>query len=216
MSNLSIKAAFREDKFNLKMIMMLFIMLDFFLYPIFNDLNITNQFFYLVLFEVSLLLSLMYGLRGQGRYKQMMVQLQSIALNTDMTMEEREARLVGLIHHACLELGHIYEERNIKYRLFTKKNEKFKIDKKVKGGKIMKIDEIVWKQIGYSIVGIWGVAGILILDILYTLNLRPLWITAILGVWYILDAFIGFYIHYIFKLEALKTEIKEEIKALET
>jgi len=122
MSNLTLKAAVKEDKFNLKMIFTLFFLIDLFLYPIFIDRLL--EFFYLVMFQLSLLISLLYGLRGQGKYKNMMISLQSIARNREMDVDERESRLVSMIHHACLELGFVYEERNEEYGLFkfTKKN----------------------------------------------------------------------------------------------
>lgn len=112
MSNLSLKAAFKEDKFNLKTILVIFILIDLFVLPIIVDYHLWNHFFYLVLYETSILTSLMFGLRGLGKYKNMMISLQSIARNREMSVDERESRLVSMIHNACLELGYIYQERN--------------------------------------------------------------------------------------------------------
>lgn len=112
MSNLSLKAAFREDKFNLKTILVMFILIDLFVLPIIVEYHLWNHFLYLVLYEISIIISLMFGLRGLGKYKNMMISLQSIARNKEMDVNERESRLVSMIHHACLELGFIYEERN--------------------------------------------------------------------------------------------------------
>ena len=116
MSNLSLKSAFKEDKFNLKLVSILFILVDLFLIGAIDLIF----FFYLVLYQVSLIVALMFGLRGQGKYKTMMLSLQAIARNRDLSIDERETRLVAGIHHHCLELGYIYEERNKSYGLFTK------------------------------------------------------------------------------------------------
>ena len=214
MSNLSLKAAFREDKFNLKTIGVLFILVDLSIVSIFIGLNIMVQFLYLLLYQVSLIFALMVGLRGQGKYKAMMLSLQSIARNRDLSIDEREKRLVNGIHHHCLELGYIYEERNEEYGLF-KSNKKSitgkasivanpdtKKTKNLGGEKRMIWDDIVWKQFGYLIVGVWGFVGILLLDLLINLwDFSPLSIITIEGIWYCLDGFIFFYIHYIFKIE---------------
>jgi hypothetical protein len=148
----------------------------------------------------------MVGLRGQGKYKAMMLSLQTIARNRDLSIDEREKRLVNGIHHHCLELGYIYEERNEKYGLFKKKiMNSEKVPKKTKNKEVKKRmiwDDIVWKQFGYMIVGVWGFVGILLLDLLINLwDFSPLSIITIEGIWYVVDAFIFFYIHYVFKIE---------------
>ena len=207
MSNLSLKAALREDKFNVKTIAVILILIDISLFSFFFDFNMLSEFFYLVLYQASIILALLFGLRGQGRYKSMMIQLQSIARNRDLDIDERDNRLVSMIHHACLELGYIYEERNKEYGLFTKKIEK--VPKKTKNLEVKRrliFDEVVYKQIGYMIVGIWGFLGVALLELLVNwLNVAPLWIIAIEGMWYVFDAFILFYIHYIFRIEPKKT-----------
>ena len=127
MSNLSLKSAFKEDKFNLKTVSVLFFLVDI---SLIGSIEL-RYFFYLVLYQVSLIITLMFGLRGQGKYKTMMLSLQSIARNRALSIDEREMRLVNGIHHYCLELGYIYEERNKEYGLIfnkkkvKKKNEKF-------------------------------------------------------------------------------------------
>lgn len=112
MSNLSLKAAFKEDKFNLKTITVIFILINLFILPVIVEYHLWNHFFYLILYEISILTSMMFGLRGQGKYKNMMISLQSVARNREMGVDERESRLVSMIHNACLELGYIYQERN--------------------------------------------------------------------------------------------------------
>lgn len=219
-SNLSIKASFKDERFNLKTIVVMFIIVDLFLVPTMFQQGLMVNLFYLIIFQVSLLISLMYGLRGQGKYKAMMAELQIIARNLDMDVNERDTRLVSLIHHGCLELGFIYEERNEQYGLdFGKKimNGKNKKREKIiknnkKGGKKkmgkLIIDEIVWKQIGYMIVGIWGFLGLALLDLLInSWAWSLLWIVTIQGIWYCLDVFFLFYIRYIFKLEVILTPV---------
>ncbi len=213
MSNLSLKAAFREDKFNLKTIAVLFILVDLSIVSIFIGLNIMVQFLYLLLYQVSLIFALMVGLRGQGKYKAMMLSLQSIARNRDLSIDEREKRLVNGIHHHCLELGYIYEERNEEYGLFKfnhkKKEEVPKKTKNLGGRKRMIWDEVVWKQFGYMIVGIWGLFGFVLWLFLDTLGLHWALIIFLAGAWEFIDVFILFYIHYVFKIEP-------EVATLET
>ncbi len=62
------------------------------------------------------------------------------------------------------------------------------------------MDEVVWKQIGYTLVGILGFLGTGIVEWINALGISPFWIVSLVGCWYILDAFLLFYIHYIFKL----------------
>lgn len=173
--------------------------------------------FFLAIYQASIIISLMVGMKGQGRYKQAMGELQSIARDKSLTVDEREHMLVMQIHHQFLELGHIYVERNKKYGLnyFTKKKKEKKIvtknpslegkkTKKLGVKKRVKIDEVVWKQIGYLIVGVWGFLGIALLDgLLHLWMFSPFWILTITGIWYCIDAFILFYIHYVFNIEPI-------------
>ena len=225
MSNLGLKAAFKEDKFNLKTIAVLFVLVDLSIVPIFIGLNIMVQFLYLLLYQVSLIFALMVGLRGQGKYKAMMLSLQTIARNRDLSIDEREKRLVNGIHHHCLELGYIYEERNEKYGLF--KSTKNKVPKKTKnlGGErkvsLLIIDEVVWKQIGYALVSLWELFGPVIALFLAELKFHWMIILFLAGAWEIFGAFVLFYIHYIFKLETVsdtqerKVAIENELKELD-
>lgn len=63
------------------------------------------------------------------------------------------------------------------------------------------MDNIIKKQIGYLIAGIWAAWGLAILAILLDLAPSPLWIGAIEGTWYAIDAFMIFFIHYYFNIE---------------
>ena len=234
MSNLGLKAAFKEDKFNLKTIAVLFVLVDLSIVPIFIGLNIMVQFLYLLLYQVSLIFALMVGLRGQGKYKAMMLSLQTIARNRDLSIDEREKRLVNGIHHHCLELGYIYEERNEKYGLFksTKNNltgsNPVRVPKKTKklGGErkvsLLIIDEVVWKQIGYALVSLWELFGPVIALFLAELMFHWMIILFLAGAWEIFGALVLFYIHYIFKLETVsntqerKLAIEKELEELDS
>lgn len=196
------------------MIFTLFFLIDLFLYPVFS--NRFLEFFYLIMFQLSLLISLLYGLRGQGKYKNMMISLQSIARNKDMGVDERESRLVSMIHHACLELGFIYEERKEEYGLFKFKKKTNNADaasavpKKTKNNKEenkmskLIIDEVVWKQFGYMIVGIWGMFSPVIALFLTEFSFHWAIILFLTGSWVFIDVFILFYIHYVFKIEPIE------------
>lgn len=69
----------------------------------------------------------------------------------------------------------------------------------------MIIDEVVWKQLGYTLVAVWGFLGLALLDYLLSLPLSPLWTITIEGIWYSVDGLILFYIHYIFKIIPVET-----------
>lgn len=218
MSRHSTKFVLKEDKFNLKAIIYFFILVDLSLVPF----GVWEALWYLAIYQATIIVSLMVGLRGQGRYKQAMGELQSVARNDNLTVDEREHILVQGIHHYCLELGFFYDERNKKYGLFKKKTEEngnsklsLEIKNKNKKTKIlrrekrMRIDEIVWKQVGYMIVGVWGFLGVALLELLMNVwVLSPLWIVTIEGIYYVINAFILFYVHYIFKLDPIVPPLK--------
>ena len=149
----------------------------------------------------------MVGLKGQGRYKQAMGELQSIARDKSLSVDEREHMLVMQIHHNCMELGYIALERNKKYGLnyFTKKSNKKEVTKKTKNKEVKKRmiwDEVVWKQFGYMLVGVWGFLGVALFEMLISFwVLTAFWVFAITGIWYCVDVFIFFYIHYVFNIE---------------
>lgn len=195
----------KEDRFNLKTIIYFFLLIDLFLVPF----GLWSVLWYLAIYQATIVVSLMVGLKGQGRYKQAMGELQSIARDKSLTIDEREHMLVQGIHHYCLELGTIYLERNKKYGLLFRKirnlEKEEKVTKKTKNKEVKKRmiwDEIVWKQFGYMIVGIWGFLGIGLFDVLINfLVLSMLWVWVITGIWYCLDVFIFFYIHYVFNIE---------------
>lgn len=123
MSKHSVKFVLKEDKFNLKTIIYFFILIDLYLLPF----GLITIVFWLAIYQTSIVLSLMVGMRGQGRYKQAMGELQSIARDKSLTVDEREHMLVQGVHHYCLELGTIYLERNKSYGIhLTKKKREIK------------------------------------------------------------------------------------------
>jgi len=120
MSKHSLRFVIKEDKFNIRTIIYFFILIDLSLLPF----GIWDLLWSVALYQASIIVSLMVGLRGQGRYKKAMSELQSIARNNSLTGDERAHMLVQGIHHYCLELGFFYEERNKEYGLFKKNRNK--------------------------------------------------------------------------------------------
>ena len=208
---ISMKSAVKDPKYNLKMVLGLFIMLDLFLLPIMMEYHLMVVLFYFGIYQASLLVALMYGLRGQGKYREWMMELGTIARNLGLDKDVRDTQLIALINHVCLELGFIAEQRNEEYginhfnkkQLVTKKTKNKK--KKVKNQmEITWIDEVVWKQIGYALVGIWGFLGFAVLEWIHALGFSAFWIIALVGMWYVVDALALFYIHYVFKLPQIE------------
>ncbi len=207
MSNLSLRGAFKEDKFNLKTIVVMMILLDIFLFPYIS----LKTMLFLLLYEVTILISLLYGLRGQGKYKAMMINLQSIARNKDMDINERDSRLVSMIHHACLELGYIYEERNEEYGFDFKKktNNNRQLSKKIRGVKMaITIDnEHTKKLIGWLVLDVMAAVIIFVSEFLLTAtNFTPAQAIAMIaimaGIWGAVEEWLRDY----FKLPTGPTE----------
>ena len=197
MSKHSTKFVLKEDKFNLKTIIYFFILIDLSLIPF----GVWEALFYITIYQATIIVSLMVGLKGQGRYKQAMGELQSIARDRSLTVDQREHMLVQGVHHYCLELGTIYLERNKKqFKNVTKKTKNKEVKKR------MIWDEVVWKQFGYMLVGVWGFLGVALFEMLISFwVLTPFWVFTITGIWYCVDVFIFFYIHYAFNIEPITT-----------
>lgn len=119
--NKNMKQAFKEDRLNLRTVAIILLLVDIFLFPMFFGLGLYEDYLFLLLYESSIILGLMIGIRGQGRYRAMMLDLRAIAANKDFDADERDARIVPLIHHCCLELGISAEMRNEEYGLHKKK-----------------------------------------------------------------------------------------------
>lgn len=198
MSKHSLKFVIKEDKFNLKTIIYLFILIDLFLIPF----GLWLALWYLMIYQASIIVGLMIGLRGMNKYKLAMGELQSIARDKSLTVDQREHMLVQGIHHYCLELGTIYMERLDDYK------KKLKNLKEV----IKRMDDFMLKEIMRFIAGIWAGFGLIFLDILIMFELRPLWITGLVFIFYIGDFFFWLIMeHYygIFKEEIEPIQIGE-------
>ena len=205
----STKFVLKEDKFNLKTIIYFFILIDLSLIPF----GVWEALFYITIYQATIIVSLMVGLRGQARYKQAMGELRSIARDKSLSIEAREHMLVMGVQHYFLELGFIYDDRLKKYGLnyFKKKNNlpTKEVTKKTKNKEVKKRmiwDEVVWKQFGYMLVGVWGFLGVALFEMLISFwVLTPFWVFTITGIWYCVDVFIFFYIHYAFNIEPITT-----------
>lgn len=197
MSNLSLKAALGEGKFSVRTVIYIVLMMDFSTFPFLIEAGLWMPVILMFASQISLVLGLLVGLRGQGRYREMMIQLQSIARNRDLSLEEREARLVANIHHACLELGYIYQERNEEYGLnfnSKKKNNPNRQISKIKTEVNTKLNEIAIRQIFLWVAAIWAGFGLGLADMLVLFELRPAWIAAIMVAWYAADGLFFWYL----------------------
>jgi hypothetical protein len=221
MSNLSLRSALQEDKFNLKVIITVMALVDLFFFPFIMDHGLYKEFFYLIVYEVSIVLSFLFGLRGQGKYKAMMISLQSIARNKDMDINERDTRLVAMIHHACLELGYIYEERNEELGLdFTKKRSYKKKKKEREGNKIkirgvIKLEDPTLRLLGWLVLDVMAAVIAFISEFLVVgTNFSPIQIAAMIavmvGVWAVVEEMLRKY----FKLPPKKSEPEPEPQPL--
>ena len=189
MSKHSLKYNVNQRKFSLKFIFYLFVLLDLMLY--FSiPLGIFGQ---LLIWEIFTFLGLLIGMRGQVRYKELVWDL--IAIRQDPQYNDKEElrgfRLARHIDHACIEWDLWYQEQQHKNNNNNKKEVKNNMSKLI-------IDEVVWKQIGYTLVGLWGLFGLVLAYILDIFLFHWVLIIFITGAWELLDVFVLFYIHYIF------------------
>ena len=171
-----------ENRFSLRNIIYLFILLDIFLLYYVG----IEPVMMLVAYEATLIFGLLLGLRGQGKFKQIMINLEGIARNKKLSIDEREHKLVMGVHHHFLELGYLYEERNKEYGLHKKKQKK---TKNKRGVKSMALKEKTIIEIMRAIALMWVSFGLGLTDILIYFGLSPLWIMAIVGVYYVIDLF---------------------------
>ena len=171
-----------RNRFNIRTIIYLFILIDLFLIY-YVTIKIILM---LISYEGAIIITLLLGLRGQGRFKEIMTDLEGIARNKKITVDEREHELVMGVHHYFLELGYLYEERNKEYGLHKKKLKKTKNNRGVKN---MALKEQTIIEILRAIAGMWLFLGLGLLDILMYFGLSPLWILAIVGIFEIADLF---------------------------
>lgn len=213
MSKHGLKYNVNQRKFSLKFIIYLFVLLDLMLY--FNiPFNIFGQ---LLMWEIFTFMGLLIGMRGQVRYRELVWDL--IAIRNDPQYNDKEElrgfKLARHIDHACIEWDLWYQEQQIKISKKNKKTPGKLIDlpnklpgeKKTKNLGVKKsmskliIDEVVWKQIGYSLVSVWELFMPVIALILEGLNFHWIIILFLVGAWGIFGALVMFYIHYVFNLE---------------
>lgn len=202
MSKHSLKYNVNQRKFSLKFIFYIFVLLDLMLY-----FSISPDIFgQLLIWELFTFLGLLIGMRGQVRYKELVYDL--IAIRQDPQYNDNEDlrgfRLARHIDHACIEWDLWYQEQQHKNK--NKKEVKNNMSKLI-------IDEVVWKQIGYALVGLWGLFGLVLAYILDMFLFHWVLIIFITGAWEILDVLVLFYIHYIFLADIItEKEIAELIK----
>lgn len=121
MSKHSLRYTFSEEKFNLKTIVYLFILLDLFLF-----FEIPFSLFLMVVgLEGSIIMGLMLGLRGQNKFRRSLVELGVIARNKKLSDLERGHRLEQQVYHTLLEYGIWFDEQLYTYGIdhFKKKRE---------------------------------------------------------------------------------------------
>ena len=205
MSKHSLKFVFSEERFNLKSICYIFILIDLFIIPYTFVVPILwIILLFMVIEEAGLIIGFMLGIRGQGRYKAAMLELQSIARDKTLTIDEREHLLVQGIHHYCLELGTIANERNKSYGLnFFKKrnnNPNNKSNKKEVIKRIMLLDETIKREIGIFLLIVWAAFGLVFLEGLVLLGLSAMWVACLTTIWYGADALVGAIIYHFYKV----------------
>lgn len=197
MSKHSLKYNINQRKFSLKFIVYLFILIDVMLF-----FSIPSAIYLQLLgWELFTFLGLLIGMRGQVRYKELVYDL--IAIRQDPQYNDAEDlrgfRLARHIDHACIEWDLWYQEQQHKSN--KNNNKKIIINKEEKTMSIIVWDEVVMKQFGYMIIGLWELFFPVVAFFLEGLNFHIVWIVFITGAWMIFGLFVWFYLHYIFKLD---------------
>ena len=181
-------------KFSLLTIIYLFILTDLFLF-FYVGLSVI---FILVIAQLSWIVGLLLGLKGQGNHKVIMYKLLSIA--DDPRFDDREElrghRLKQQIRHDCLEYD---------FWFINKKNKKK--TKKLRGGKKMKPEAI--KELLAWLGGCIIAVGLILDDILIIYNVRPLWFIAFNIVYFVGDFLYFWYLKNFWEIK--KAEIPEVI-----
>ncbi len=165
-----------------------------------------EHYVWMIATQITLILGLLVGTRGTHRFKEFMLELRGIAFDPQYDKDEsiRGHLLKQQINYACLEYDAWF---------FAQSDEKQnEITNKLKGEPKTLMDEVVKKQIGYSLVGIWESFLPVFVWLLSIWGLHPVLNLFLSATWGILGAFVGFYIHYVFGIE--KPTPKEEITKL--
>ena len=164
-----------EKKFSLSTIIWLFILLDISIFFYVDFIVI----FILIITEISWFIGLSLGLRGQGHAKIAMFKLLSIADDPkyDDHEELRGHKLKQQIRHDVLEYDAWWMKKSIKKKTKNKR------------GVTMALKEKTIIEIMRAIALMWVSFGLGLTDILIYFGLSPLWIMAIVGVYYVIDLF---------------------------
>ncbi|BDI54975.1 MAG: hypothetical protein QIT40_gp17 [Lokiarchaeia virus VerdaV4] len=181
MSKHSLRYTFNEDKFNLKTIIYLFILIDFFLAFVVPFIIVIS----LIGYEASMIIGLMIGLKGQNKFKVFMFELRGLVDDPKYNKDEdlRGHLLKQKVYHACLEWGIWFEKRLEEYGLDFKKKLKNLMEV------IRRMDDFMLKEIMRIVAVLWLTLGLGLLDVLILLNLRPLWLLAFMLAFYAGDFF---------------------------
>lgn len=207
MSRGSLKYNLNESRYNLKTFIYIFIILDvniYFFIPIFGFMLIVGN-------ELSLLIGLYLGIRGQGNLKEFVYDLRAIAYDPlyDEHEDVRGHKLKQQINYATLEWDAWFFRKSKSNKKKTKK-----IKQKKGVIKYMLWDEVVHKQAGYALVAILALFGGVFAYWIEALDWSLILVIALAGTWEILDGFLFFYIHYIFNIEPQEMLVKDSRPAI--
>ena len=214
MSKHSFSYNLNQGKYSLKFIIYLFLLLDVMLF-----FSIPFEIFgNVVSWEVLVFGGMLIGIRVQGRYKEMVYDM--IALRQDPKYDRKEDlrghRMIRLIDRMMIDYDLYLEKQNKKHKKTIKKKNSFlgflknSKNKKKGGRKIMLWDRIVQKQAGYALIAILGVLDLGLTYLLAIVGWHWILIFVIAGIWGILDGFLFFYIHYVFKIE-VRAKAKDDV-----
>ena len=193
-----------QRKYNLKFFIYVFILFDILL-------AVYVPFFILWIiigWEVSVFLGILIGLKGQGRYRELVYEL--IAIRRDPKYNDKESlrghKLARHIDNAIIEYDIWFDNYGDLHK-FKENNSKkiIKNKKKKRGRRLLIWDDVVEKQAGYALVGILGILGLGFAYLMALVEWHWIIIFVLAGIWEILDGFLFFYIHYVFNLPAPET-----------
>ena len=123
MSREKIKYNLNEEKFNLKTIISIIVLIDLsFIWYIPTSIRLI-----VIGSEISYIIALLQGLRGQSRFRDSLFELRSILIDKDITHEMRGHRLEQQAYQTLLAYGCWFEEdlrrKGFDFKKKRKKNE---------------------------------------------------------------------------------------------
>lgn len=189
-----------RPQYSLKYIIMMFILFDIVLWFAGVGMLVMNIIFG---FEISNIIGLLMGLRGQAKYREFIFGLRIVADDHkyDNKEELRGHLLKQQIRYACIE-------HDIWMLKSTKNNSIKKKTIKIKRGDKRKMNDKTIIEIMRTVASIWLTLGLGLWDFLFLLGLRFLWIIVIVGIFWILDLFFWLIMENEFGI------LKEETKPL--